>query len=426
MSNDYNTSHNETIPELQGSILRGILGSAVGMIVCVLVMFLCVLCQMGSFSTTLQLFVGLVIGWFYRLFHGRRSKIAAYVTVGICTVLASILWGVLLALLPVFASPAPLTAADMGRLWGKIWDLLLLCASLGMIGFFFTRRNLLAYADWKRGPWHIAYAGGNGYSYNLLPEKLPAINPPAHFAVHSRFAPGTRLIVEGSSLRWRRLLRKERIVSVREIAGVVLGPGNGCNVLYGRDYQVLAKFAGSMEHADLMFLWLFQREIPIVGVPAGWCSPAEASPEPESVKSSVLRQKFTLRLKRSVRIGFTAIGWFLLSLGAALFLIIDFSALTMAERMAILFLELAVMEIGIVYLRIGKVCRVEADGERMRVVSRFGRAVEFSVRDVSSVSRSLGWIVLYDKEFKTLAKIDSYLEDMDRLRGYLASYGIEM
>lgn len=62
----------------------------------------------------------------------------------------------------------------------------------------------------------------------------------------------------------------------------------------------------------------------------------------------------------------------------------------------------------------------------MRVVSRFGRAAEFSVRDVSSVSRSLGWIVLYDREFRTLAKVDSYLEDLDRLKGQLAFYGIKM
>lgn len=81
---------------------------------------------------------------------------------------------------------------------------------------------------------------------------------------------------------------------------------------------------------------------------------------------------------------------------------------------------------GIVSLRIGKVSRVEVDGEQMRVVSRFGRAAEFSVRDVSSVSRSLGWIVLYDREFRTLAKVDSYLEDLDRLKGYLAFYGIKM
>lgn len=426
MSNDYNTSHNEISPELQGSILRGILGSVTGMIVCILVMLLCSLFQMSSFSTMLQLFVGLVIGWSYRLFHGRRSKTAAYVTVGICTISASVLWVVLLALLSVFVSPAPFTAADWGRLWGEIWELLLLCVGLGMIGFFLTRRSLLAYADWKRGTWHIAYAGGNGYSYNLLPEKLPTVNPPAYFAVHSRFAPGTRLIVEGSSLQWRRRLRKDRVFSVHDIAGVVLGPGNGCNVLYDKDYQVLAKFAGSMEHADLMFLWLLQREIPIVNVPAGWHSPAEASPEPEPMKSSVFQQQFTLRLKRSTRIGFVGIGWFLLLIGLALLLVIDLSAVSMVDRSAIIIVMLAAMGMGIVYLRIGKVCRVEVNGEQMRVVSRFGRAAEFSVRDVSSVSRSRGWIVLYDREFKTLAKVDSYLEDMERLKEYMASYGIKM
>lgn len=193
-----------------------------------------------------------------------------------------------------------------------------------------------------------------------------------------------------------------------------------------KNYQVLAKFAGSMEHADLMFLWLLQREIPIVNVPAEWHSPDKANPEPESVKSSVLQKQFTLRLKRTTRIGFTGIGWFLLLIGVALFLVLDFSALTMAERTAIIFLELAVMGIGIVYIRMGKVSGLEVDGEQMRVVSRFGRATEFSVRVVSSVSRSLGWIVLYDREFKTLAKVDSYLEDMERLKEYMASYGIKM
>ncbi len=426
MSNYYNTSHNEASAELQGGILRGILGSVTGMIVCILVMLLCSLFRMSSFSTMLQLFVGLVIGWFYRLLHGRRSKTAAYVTVGICTVSASVLWVALLALLSVFVSPAPFTAADWGRLCGEIWELLLLCVGLGMVGFFLTRRSLLAYADWKRGPWHIAYAGGNGYSYNLLPEKLPNVNPPAYFAVHSRFASGTQVIVECSSLRWRRRLHKDCVFSVHDIAGVVLGPGNGCNVLYDKNYQVLAKFAGSMEHADLMFLWLLQREIPIVNVPAGWHSPAEASPEPEPVKSSVLQQQFTLRLKRSTRIGFTGIGWFLLLIGLALLLVIDLSAVSMVDRSAIIIVMLAAMGMGIVYLRIGKVCRVEVNGEQMRVVSRFGRAAEFSVRDVSSVSRSLGWIVLYDREFKILAKVDSYLEDMERLKEYMASYGIKM
>ena len=42
-SKDCNTFHNETSPELQGSILRGILGSIAGTVVCILVMLLCFL-----------------------------------------------------------------------------------------------------------------------------------------------------------------------------------------------------------------------------------------------------------------------------------------------------------------------------------------------------------------------------------------------
>ena len=91
-----------------------------------------------------------------------------------------------------------------------------------------------------------------------------------------------------------------------------------------------------MEHADLMFLWLLQREIPIVNVPAGWHSPAEASPEPEPVKSSVLQRQFVLRMKRSTGIGFAVIGCFMLLLGLALllavFLLTDVSALPMVDR----------------------------------------------------------------------------------------------
>lgn len=429
MSNDRNTLHkekNSELSELQGSTLRGILGSIVGMIVCVLVMLVCVLCQAGSLSITLQLFAGMVIGWFYRRFRGRRSKAVAYATVGICTALACVLWVVLLVLLPVFASSAQVTATDWGKLWKDACELLLLCAGMGGISFFLTRKHLLAYADWKRGPWHVAYAGGNGLSYNLLPETLPAKNPPACFAVHSRVAPGTRIIVEDDSLRWQRRFRKDRVFSVRDIAGAVLGPGSGCNVLYDKNYQVLATFAGSMEHADLMLLYLLQQEIPMDNAPAGWRSPDKAGPELKPAESSGVQRQFTLRLKRSARMGFTGLGWFLLLIGLAFFLLIDISALTKAGRAAILFPELAVMGMGIVCLRMGMACQVEADGEKMRVVSRFGRAAEFSVRDVSSVSKGAGWIVLYDKEFKTLAKVDSYLEDIDKLKEYLESYGIKM
>lgn len=423
---NHNTTSDEMNLEQQGSILRGILGSIIGMFVCILVMLLCGLFRITKTFMMFQLFVGLVIGQFYRLFHGRRSKIIAYVTVGTCTGLACALWVVLLALLPAMVSSAQLAVTDLSRLWNMIWELLLLCVGLGLIGFFLTRRSLLAYADWKRGPWHIAYAGGNGALYNLLPEKLPSVNLPARFAVHSRAVPGTQVIIEGNSLRWRRRLRKDRVFSVRDIAGVVLGPGNGCNVLYGKDYQILAKFAGSMEHADLMFLWLLQKKVPIVNAPAGWRSPAEDSPEPEPVKSSSPQQQFTLRLKRSARIGFAGMGWFVLLIGLALFLTINFFNVTVVERRALIVVALATMGVGVVCVRIGTVCQVGADGEQIKVVSRFGRTKEFSVKEVSSVSRSMGYIVLYDKEFKALAKIDPNMENLDKLKEYFAFYGIKM
>ena len=158
MSEYMNISNDEISSEPQGSVLRGILGSIAGMFVCILVMLLCWLCHIESFSVMFQLFVGLVIGGFYRLFHGRRSKTAAYVTVTICTVLTCVLWVVLLMLLPAIVSHVPLTAVDWIKLWSMIKELLLLCIGLGLIGFFLTRRNLLAYADWKRAPWHISYA----------------------------------------------------------------------------------------------------------------------------------------------------------------------------------------------------------------------------------------------------------------------------
>lgn len=411
------------------SYARGILGSIVGMFICILVMLLCSLFQIVKLGVAFQLLVGLVIGWFYRLFHGQRSKIVAYVNVGSFTILTCILWGALPVLLPAAISSVQLTAADWSRLWSMIWKLLPPCIGLGITGFFLTRKSLLAYADWKRGPWIIAYAGGNGLLYNLIPQKLPAESPPTSFAVHGRFTPEIGIIVEGNNLRQKNRLRKDRVFSVRDIAGVVLGPSNGCNVLYDKNYQVLAKFAGSMEHADLLFLSLLKWNIPIDNAPAEWRDPSEVELNSNAVESSVHQQQFTLRLKRSSRIGFAVFGWFEVLIGLGLFLAVNFfdvTDVTIVERGALLIVVLAAMGVGIICLRIGKVCMVKVDGEQMRVVSRFGRATEFSVKDVSSVSRNLGWIVLYDKNFKILAKLDSYLENIDILKDYLEIYGIKM
>ena len=46
-------------------------------------------------------------------------------------------------------------------------------------------------------------------------------------------------------------LCKDRVFFVRDIDGVVLGSGNGCNVVYGRDYQVLGQLKSKIEEQQL-------------------------------------------------------------------------------------------------------------------------------------------------------------------------------
>jgi len=264
MSDHIRTSQNADSPEPQGSVLRSVFGGIAGMAVCVPALLLGWLCGIKSI-VMLQLFVGPIIGWFYRLFHGRRSKPVAYAIVGVCTVLTCILWVMAFALLSADISPVQLMA--------DAWESLLLCAGLGLAGFFFTRRKLLTYVEWQKAPWHTAYTYSGGALYNLLPEKLPDQNVPVSFTVHSRYSPGTRIIVEGNTLRWIRPLRKDCAFSAHDIAGVVLGPSDGCNVIYDKNYRLLAKFAASMKHADLLFLWLLQRDITMDKAPVGWCFP---------------------------------------------------------------------------------------------------------------------------------------------------------
>ncbi len=334
----------------------------------------------------------------------------------------------LLALSVCFVLLFHARAAIGAMLGGEMGNCLLFVCGSGNDWLFPYQKKVLAMRTGKRGP-ACRIRKGMGTPTTCSRKTFPLSIRRRIFCLTQPLCTGNPAHREGSSLRGGGGSGKTVCFPFMILPVVVLGPGNGCNVLYDKNYQVLAKFAGSMEHADLMFLWLLQREIPIVNAPAGWHSPDKDNPEPEPVKSSVLRRQFVLRMKRSTGIGFAVIGCFMLLLGLALFLAVflltDVSALPMVDRCALVFLE-AEMGMGIVSLRIGKVSRVEVDGEQMRVVSRFGRAAEFSVRDVSSVSRSLGWIVLYNREFKTLAKVDSYLEDMERLKEYMASYGIKM
>ena len=437
MSDTYNVPLDTDSPEFQGSVLRGILGCIAGMAVCVLVLLLCWLVDFQELMLLFHLFVGWMIGWFYRLFHGRRSKPVAYAIVGICTMLTCLIWmPVLMAvrlsgdipLSKLMELTQHIPANFWAELWSQSWKLLLFLAGLGLIGFFFGRRGLLAYVDWQKGPWYIARSNAGGATYNMLPEKLPAKRPPERFAVSSRFSPGERIVVEGDTLRWSRPVRKEQSFARRDIAGVVLGPSGGSNVIFDKNYQVLAKFAGSMENADLLLHWLMEQNISIHNAPNGWHILLEEESGPG--EHSVPQRQFTLRLNKSTRRGFTGIGCFLLlfSIGIIPLLIwlLQYEPMTPIGLSIIVGLDLIVLVCSILFLRMGKVCRVEVNGEGIRAYSRFGQVSEFSVRDVADVSRSLGWIVLYDRTWKPLAKLDPGLEHLELLESYLASYGVRM
>ena len=426
-------------PEFQGSVAQGILGSIIGMAVCVLVLLLCWLVEFQSLLLLFHLFIGAVIGWFYRLFHGRRSKSAAYAIVGVCTMLTCLLWMPVLAVIRL-SGEIPLSmllqmpAGAWAEWWSRSWRLLLLCTGLGLIGLFLNRGKLLAYVDWQKGPWYIAGFNAGGATYNMLPEKLPDKRPPERFAVSSRFTPGERIVVEGNTLRWVKPIRRERSFTRRDIAGVVLGPSGGSNVIFDQNYQVLAKFAGSMENANLLLRWMMEQNIPIHNAPDRWRVVPEVEPVTEEPSSSkempAAQQRFTLRLNKSTRRGFTGIGVFLLLFGIAFAAVlvwwVQYDPMTPAELAALVVLDLILLVLSILFLRMGKVCRVEVDGERIRAYSRFGRPAEFSVREVADVSRSIGWIVLYDREWKPLAKLDPGLEHLELLEHYLAAYGIRI
>lgn len=237
MSDYIKTPLDTDSPEFQGSVLRGILGSIVGMSVCVLVLLLCWLVDFNRLMILLQLLVGAVIGWFYRLFHGRRSKPAAYAIVGVCTMLTCLLWMPVLVAVHLsceipLSRLAQMPVEAWAELWSRFGKLPLLFAGLGLMGLFFSRGRLLAYVDWRKGPWYIAGFNAGGATYNMLPEKLPDNRPPERFAVSSRFTPGERIVVEGDTLRWTRSIRRDRVFARRDIAGVVLGPSGGSNVIF--------------------------------------------------------------------------------------------------------------------------------------------------------------------------------------------------
>ena len=169
-------------------------------------------------------------------------------------------------------------------------DILLLLGQLSLIVLVFSRLGwvtLLKYVDpqWAADPRRIAQTNGGGASFNLLPGwPLPDPGP-----VPERFTVDKNLEVNGEELTFRRRMKQDVRFRPGDIGGVVLGPSNGFNVIYGRDKQVLAKFAWSRKNALLLGQYLLQRGVTFVD-PSG----APVSVGGGAVRPDVPRQ-FTVR-----------------------------------------------------------------------------------------------------------------------------------
>ena len=273
-----NTGPELESPEGQGSRATGVLGAFLGALLghglWLLIMFAL---PSGSWLWDLVFLGGILAGfcgcWGYRLLRGRREMKFAWRTVRICVVLAApvaiVLCTTALALSRAagwwWSGPRVIGIAlqsSVENLAGE-WKIVLI---LALVSLFFAKLSapfLLKYADpgWYGDPRRAAQSNGGGALFNHprswpLPE---AKHLPASFDVDKG-----KITVEGEHITAKGRWGKVKTFSVREVAGVVLGPGGGFNVLYDKENRILAKFAWSRRGAETFGQYLLGHGVPFV------------------------------------------------------------------------------------------------------------------------------------------------------------------
>jgi len=282
--------------EQGGSTLRGcigaFLGALVGDLVWVGIMVLTTDYDWGQLTILLGILPGLTAAEGYRLLRGKRFMKRAIWTVRISLVLALppafvlLCFGLLLYYLSQQGLPLTGPAIMLclqetfSRLFGDTgnWLMLALLAFLSLVFSSLGLRRLLKYVDpqWLRDPRYLASRNAGGATYNLLPAwPLPPAEVPETFLV------GKTLRVDRETLTYLPGRKKERTFSVQQVAGVLLGPSNGENILYDEDRAMLAKFAWSRKNALVLGQYLLGHQIPFVdGDWAPLPQPGETPPLP--------------------------------------------------------------------------------------------------------------------------------------------------
>lgn len=255
-----------------GSALRGVLGSFLCAFLASTVWFLLIagarnwvwgrkLTVLGGFLTGPAACLG------YWRFRGLRKKRFAYHAVRLCAILS---------VLPAFPVMLLLEALPSYGSLGAAWEVvrrnlslmdyaetLLYACFLPLLSAELCQKRLLLYTDpaWARDPRYAAAQYAGGLLYNYRPDGMPL---PCGDEIPLRFKVGFVLEVDGEFIRTTPSLRRERRFSAQEVAGVVLGPNTGSNVLCDCQGRPLAKFAWSMENAALFAAYLMEWGVELI------------------------------------------------------------------------------------------------------------------------------------------------------------------
>ncbi len=410
----------------KGSRVLGVLGALLGAFLGTFCWHLLMFFSLGrEFAWgSLTILGGIVVSWTacwgYRLLRGYRAMGFAKWTVRICMLLAQpasmAVVFTMMSLRQRYGSlrvHADTLAVVFGQSVQNLLqtDILLLLGQLSLIVLVFSRLGwvtLLKYVDpqWAADPRRIAQTNGGGASFNLLPGwPLPDPGP-----VPERFTVDKNLEVNGEELTFRRRMKQDVRFRPGDIGGVVLGPSNGFNVIYGRDKQVLAKFAWSRKNALLLGQYLLQRGVTFVD-PSG----APVSVGGGAVRPDVPRQ-FTVREgKVCLVLGWMGVILFGGMLSASFFFLEGLELLICAA--AFLVFTAGFGWVLLSYYR----RRLEVEGENLTYTTAFGRVSQFHSSQVEKINYRglLGTQELRDREGQVLARFESNMKNAALLQTYI-------
>lgn len=353
----------------------------------------------------------------YRLFRGYREMKFAWRVVRLCVVFsapaASILfiaaavlyyadgwmdlplgWSVFLASLRVFTEAEP-------------WKVLLPFVLASLLFARLSAPLLLKYADpdWYSDPRRIAQSNGGGALFNH-----PALWPlpkAEHLSTSFQVDKG-KITVEGEHITAKGRWGKVSTFDLREVAGVVLGPGGGFNVLYDGENRVLAKFAWSRKGAETFGQYLIAHNIPFTDL--------NGQPVDTAGQRVSLPRQFEVREgKACLVVGVICLVVFGI-LALLCLLVLDKLAILIALAVFLFFILM-----GVWMLLSYKNRRMTVEGDTLTYTTVFGRTTQFRVSEAGSLRFrfGLGTREIRDREGRLLARFEDNMKGAALLVEYL-------